>query len=103
MPIWTDACATGDIDAEDVIRFDHAGRTFAFCRSPEVACSCPDGLRTHEQVDLGEGLVIDHSIECPRHNVVFDDRTGAAKPAPVCVNLKTYPARVENGRVLVEI
>ena len=26
MPIWTDACASGDIDAEDVIRFDHAVR-----------------------------------------------------------------------------
>ncbi len=26
MP-WIDACATTDIDAEDLIRFDHAGAT----------------------------------------------------------------------------
>ena len=44
MPIWTGACATGDIDAEDVIRVNHAGRTFALYRSPEDACYCTVGL-----------------------------------------------------------
>ena len=34
MTDWTDACATDDIDPEDVIRFDHGGRTFALYRSP---------------------------------------------------------------------
>jgi 3-phenylpropionate/trans-cinnamate dioxygenase ferredoxin component len=29
MPQWIRACATGDIDAEDLIRFDHAGSTYA--------------------------------------------------------------------------
>ena len=44
-----------------------------------------------------------HLIECPKHNGQFDYRTGAAKRAPVCVNLRTYPVRVEGGRVLVEV
>ena len=34
MAKWIDACATDDIEAEDVIRFDHDGRTFAIYRSP---------------------------------------------------------------------
>jgi 3-phenylpropionate/trans-cinnamate dioxygenase ferredoxin subunit len=32
---WTEACGTDDIDEEDVIRFDHGGRTFAIYRSPD--------------------------------------------------------------------
>jgi len=42
-------------------------------------------------------------VECPKHNGRFDIRTGAAKGAPVCVNLKTYPVRVEDGKVLINI
>ena len=35
MAKWIDACATDDIDEEDLIRFDHDGRTFAIYRSPD--------------------------------------------------------------------
>lgn len=52
---------------------------------------------------LRETLVMDGIIECPRHNGRFDIRTGTPKGTPVCVALGTYPARVENGRVLIEI
>jgi 3-phenylpropionate/trans-cinnamate dioxygenase ferredoxin subunit len=103
MTDWTDACATDDIETEDVIRFDHGGRTFALYRSPEDVYYCTDGLCTHEQVHLAGGLVMDHVIECPKHNGQFDYRTGEAKRAPVCVNLQTYETKVEGGRVLVRI
>ncbi len=46
---------------------------------------------------------MDDIIECPKHNGRFNYKTGAAKGAPVCVDLKTYPARVEGDRVLIEI
>ena len=35
MSNWVEVCAADDIDEEDVIRFDHDGRTFAVYRSPE--------------------------------------------------------------------
>ena len=103
MTAWIDACAEDDIDTEDVIRFDHDGRTFALYRSPEDAYFCTDGFCSHEQAHLAEGLVMDHTIECPKHNGQFDYRTGEAKRAPVCVNLKTYPTRLEAGRVFIQI
>ena len=40
MP-WTLACATSDIDAEDLIRWDHAGQTFAIYHSPEGTSTPP--------------------------------------------------------------
>lgn len=102
MP-WIDACEIDDIEKEDVIRWDHGDRTYAIFRSPGGSFYCTDGLCTHEQVHLAEGLVMDNEIECPRHNGVFDYRTGKALRAPVCVNLATYDTKVEDGRVLILI
>ena len=103
MPDWTDACAIDDIDEEDVMRLDRGGRTFAIYRGPDGAFFCTDGLCTHEQVHLADGLVMGNLIECPKHNGQFDYRTGAAKRIPVCVDLVTYPARISGDRVEVLI
>ncbi len=103
MSQWIDACATDEIDEEDLIRFDHGGRTYAIYHSPEGKFYCTDGLCSHEQVHLADGLVMGHLIECPKHNGQFDYRTGEAKRAPVCVNLRTYPVKVEGGRILIEV
>jgi 3-phenylpropionate/trans-cinnamate dioxygenase ferredoxin subunit len=98
---WVAACAVDAIDEEDVIRFDHAGRTFAVYRLEGDAYYATDGLCTHEQAHLADGLVMDGIIECPKHNGRFDIRTGKAKRAPVCVDLKTYPVKIEDGKVML--
>ena len=100
---WIVACDANEIETEDVARFDHHGRTFAIYRSPEDVYYATDGLCTHERVHLADGLVIDHIIECPKHNGRFDYRTGQAKGAPVCVDLCVYPVQVDAGKVLIQI
>lgn len=102
MP-WIDACGADDVEEEDVIRWDHGDQTYAIYRSAAGEYYCTDGLCTHEQVHLADGLVMDHEIECPRHNGLFDYRTGEALRAPVCVNLGTHETKVEDGRVKVQI
>jgi 3-phenylpropionate/trans-cinnamate dioxygenase ferredoxin component len=102
MATWTQVGPLADIDDEDVQRFDHAGKTFAIYHvDGQVYAS--DGLCTHEHVHLCDGLVMDHVIECPKHNGRFDIRDGRPLGAPVCVALKTYPAKVEGGTVYVEV
>jgi 3-phenylpropionate/trans-cinnamate dioxygenase ferredoxin subunit len=96
---WIEACGTQDIEPEDVMRFDYGPRTFAIYRTREDQYYATDGLCTHQQVHLAGGFVMDHIIECPKHNGRFDFTTGQAKGAPVCVNLKTYPVRVQDGKV----
>ncbi len=98
---WVEACAADEIDEEDVIRFDEGGRSFAIYRSPDDGYFATDGLCTHEKVHLADGLVMGAIIECPKHNGRFDYTTGKAKGAPVCVDLKTYPVKVEGGKVLI--
>lgn len=100
---WVAACDAQDIDAEDVIRFDHGGRSFAIYRSPEDTYFATDGLCTHERVHLSDGLVMGDIIECPKHNGRFNYKTGQARGAPVCVDLKTYPVKVEDGTVYIDL
>ena len=102
MAEWIRACATDDLEDEDVIRFDHAGQTFALYRKDDQFYATA-GLCTHEKVHLADGLVMDYVIECPKHNGRFDYRTGAAKGAPVCINLKTYPVKIDGGDLYIEI
>jgi 3-phenylpropionate/trans-cinnamate dioxygenase ferredoxin component len=102
MTQWIDAAALDEIEDEDVMRFDHAGQTYAIYRvDGDVYAS--EGLCTHEHVHLCDGLVMGHTIECPKHNGRFDIRDGKALCAPVCEKLKTYPAKVEAGRILIEV
>ncbi|MGO4353552.1 MocE family 2Fe-2S type ferredoxin [Rhizobium sp. RAF36] len=101
MSNWVKACEIDDVENEDVISFDHGGKTFAVYRSPDDSFYATDGMCTHEKVHLADGLVMDHIVECPKHNGRFDYRTGEARGAPVCVNLRTYPVKVEDGAVFL--
>ena len=100
---WVLACAFDDIDEEDVMRFDHGDRTYAVYRTMGDKIFATDGLCTHEQQNLAEGIVIDDIIECPLHQGRFHIPTGKAKGAPVCIDLKTYPTRVDDGGVYILI
>jgi 3-phenylpropionate/trans-cinnamate dioxygenase ferredoxin component len=98
---WIEVCATGDIEKEDVMRFDLDDRTFAIYRTTDDRYYATDGLCTHAEVHLSGGFVMDHIIECPKHNGRFDFTTGQAKGAPACVDLRIYPVKVEAGKVFL--
>jgi 3-phenylpropionate/trans-cinnamate dioxygenase ferredoxin component len=100
---WIKTCNTNDIEPEDVMRFDHAGKTFAIYRTNDDKFYATDGLCTHQKVHLADGFVMGNLIECPKHNGRFDFTTGQAKGAPVCVDLKTYPTKIEGGEVFIQI
>jgi len=46
---------------------------------------------------------MDFTIECPKHNGRFDYRSGKAKGAPVCIDLKTYPTKIEGDAVFIDL
>jgi 3-phenylpropionate/trans-cinnamate dioxygenase ferredoxin component len=102
-PRWVRACLVDDVEPEDVIRFDHDGKTFAIYRSPSSTFHATDGICTHERAHLADGLVMGDIIECPKHNGRFNYKTGEAKRAPVCVDIQTYVTQVEDGIVFVDL
>ena len=103
MAQWVAACAAGDIDPEDVAPFTRDGRAYAIYRSPESDYYATDGLCTHEQTLLCDGLVDGGVIECPKHNGRFDYTSGKALGAPVLVDLRTYPTKVADGVVYIDV
>ena len=102
MNDWIEVGGTDDIDEDDLLRWDHDGRTFVICNTQQGFFAL-DGLCTHEEQHLEDGLVIDTVVECPLHQGRFDIATGRALGPPVCVDLKTYPVRVEGGRIFIRI
>jgi 3-phenylpropionate/trans-cinnamate dioxygenase ferredoxin subunit len=42
-------------------------------------------------------------IECPKHNGRFDYTSGKALGAPVLVDVRTYPAKVIDSTVYIEV
>jgi 3-phenylpropionate/trans-cinnamate dioxygenase ferredoxin subunit len=58
---------------------------------------------THDGEILGEALVQDCQIICPRHGAHFCLRTGEALTPPAYEPLRTYRVREQDGRVLVEL
>ena len=100
MSTWIHACATDDIEDEDLIRWDHDDHAYAIYNTGK-GFFATDGHCTHEKQHLEDGLVIDCVIECPLHGGRFDICTGKALSAPCTVDLQTYPVRVEDGQIYI--
>ena len=97
---WLMVCRVEDIDEEDVVQFEHGGRIYAIYHTPS-GFYATDGICTHENAHLAGGLVVGEIIECPRHQGRFHIPTGTAKGAPACVNLQTYPIKIETDQIHV--
>jgi len=98
--VWVRVCQVEEVGEEDVVAFGHAGKQYAMYHTPS-GFYATDGLCTHEEEVLADGLVIGEIIECPRHQGRFHIPTGKAKGAPVCIDLQTYPTKVEAGDVYI--
>ena len=62
-----------------------------------------DDVCTHEYALLSEGFCEDGKLECPLHQACFDIRTGKALNEPAEVPVATYPTKVEDGAVFVQV
>jgi MocE subfamily Rieske [2Fe-2S] domain protein len=100
---WIEVCDASLLGQEDVIRFDHAKRTYAIYQTAGGDYHATDGICTHGNTHLADGLVKGRIIECPKHNGRFDITDGSPQRAPACVALRTYPVENRNGRLFLNI
>ena len=99
---WIDATAADDVPEEDVIGILVDGRDIAlYSASGEIFAT--DNVCTHGHARLCEGFLEGHEIECPLHQGRFDIRTGNPTCAPVTEAIRSYPVKVEGGRVYLAI
>jgi MocE subfamily Rieske [2Fe-2S] domain protein len=100
---WVEVCGEEQLDREEVVRFDHARKTYAVIQSADGSLFATDGICTHGNQHLSEGLVKDGIIECPKHNGRFHLHDGSPARAPICRGLATYPVEIRNRRIWINV
>jgi 3-phenylpropionate/trans-cinnamate dioxygenase ferredoxin component len=74
--------------------FNCAGELFAI----EDRCSHDDGPLVEGELDEAAC-----TVECPRHGSLFDLRTGTPKTLPAYAPVETFPVRVEDDIIKLEV
>ncbi len=64
----------------------------------EDRCSHDDGPLAEGEFDADEGIVV-----CPRHGAEFEVCSGRPRTLPAYLPVQTFPVRIENGSVLLEL
>ena len=99
---WIDAAAEADVPDDDVTQVAAGGMEFAlYCVEGQVFATA--SLCTHGNARLCDGFLDGHEIECPLHQGKFDIRDGRATCEPATEAVRTYPVKIENGRVYVDL
>lgn len=99
---WVDAAGADELIDDDVVGVQAEGREFAlYSVGGEVYAT--DNLCTHGQARLCDGFLEGHEIECPLHQGRFDIRDGRALCAPLDADVRSYPVRMDEGRIWLRI
>ena len=81
-------------------RVDVRGRRILLANVDGRICAADDTC-THEDASLSTGVLKGELVKCPLHGSRFNVCTGQALEEPAEANLRTYPVRLEGGRILV--
>jgi len=100
MTIFVDIAALDDIPPQGARVVRTAQGCIAVFRTADDRVFALEDRCPHKGGPLSEGIVHGTSVTCPLHNWVFDLNSGVAEGADEGM-VRTYPIRVEAGRVLI--
>jgi 3-phenylpropionate/trans-cinnamate dioxygenase ferredoxin subunit len=99
---WTRLAAKHDVAEGDVLGLEAGEHKIAlYCHEGEYFAT--SNVCTHQYALLSDGYFEDGCIECPLHQGRFDIRTGRAMCAPLTEDIKVFPVKVEDDKILVEL
>ncbi len=99
---WIDAAALDAVPEGYVIGIRIEGKEIALYEV-EGEIYATDNLCTHGAARMSDGFLEGREIECPLHQGRFDVCSGQAMCAPLTENIRTYPVRIENLRVMLKL
>lgn len=79
------------VDGQDLLLVNNKGKIYA------IETECP-----HQGASMTTALVKDSYVSCRRHSYRFELEDGSCKAHPECT-LKTWPVKIENGEVFVDL
>ena len=99
---WTPVARCAALEPGEVKAVDCSGAQLALYRLADgifaTSAVCP-----HLGGSLAAGTVVDGYIECPVHYALFDIRTGDADGAVTSQPLRTFPTRVDDDVIYVDL
>jgi 3-phenylpropionate/trans-cinnamate dioxygenase ferredoxin subunit len=101
-PEFVTVAKTSDIGAGEVAFFE-ANRTTVAVANVAGTFYAFDDVCTHRQCSLSQGELDGAAISCPCHGSRFDVTTGAVLNAPAKDPVNTYPIRVQDGSIAVQV
>ncbi|MBP0620550.1 non-heme iron oxygenase ferredoxin subunit [Cupriavidus consociatus] len=99
---WIEAALLSAVPQDDVIAVAVEGKEIALY-GVDGGVYATDNICTHGHARLCDGFLEGHEIECPLHQGRFDIRNGAAMCAPLTESIRTYPVRIEGGKVYLDL
>lgn len=102
MNDWTDVAAEADLFEGAGIAVTPNGHDIALFKLEEGVYAI-DNLCTHGHAKLCDGFVDGHQVECPYHQALFDLRDGSVTCGPATEPVRSWPVKVEGGRVLLKL
>ena len=100
MTRYVDIASLEDIAAQGARLIRTTDGCVALFRTADNRVFALDDRCPHKGGPLSEGIVHGHQVTCPLHDWVFDLTTGAARGADQGA-VRTWPVRVERGRILI--
>jgi naphthalene 1,2-dioxygenase ferredoxin component len=102
MNNWTDVGAEADLFEGAGIAIAPQGHDIAVFKLGDGVYAI-NNVCTHGNAKLCDGFVEGHFVECPYHQALFDVRDGTVQCGPATEPVKSWPIKVENGRVLMDL
>ncbi len=99
---WIDVTSAENVPEDDVVGIDIAGKSIALYQV-EGEIYATDNICTHGNARLCDGFLEGHEIECPLNQGKFDIRNGKAMCAPLTEDVRTYPVKIDDNRVFVDL
>ena len=103
MTPWTDVAAEADLFEGAGIAVTPEGQDIALFKLDDSGVYAINNLCSHGNAKLCDGFVEGHHVECPFHQALFDVRDGTVSCGPATESVKSWPVKIENGRVLLKL
>ena len=103
MTHWIDVAAEADLFEGAGIAVAPEGQDIAIFKLEDGGVHAINNLCSHGNAKLCDGFVEGHRVECPFHQALFDVRDGTVSCGPATEPVKSWPLKIENGRVLLNL
>lgn len=102
MSNWIDVAAEADLFEGAGIAVTPQGCDIALFKMEDGVYAI-DNVCNHGNAKLCDGFMEGHHVECPFHQALFDVRDGSVQCGPATEPQKSWPVKIEGGRVYLAI